>query len=413
MNKNIAKWEIVQAVWTLLKWLVLGVAIGAFVGAVGALFGHTLIWVGALRKLYPFVVYGLPLGGLVIVALYRGAKNTDDKGTNTVIGALQDGTDISFKMAPLIYISTTLTQLFGGSAGREGAALQLGGSIANKAAKILKMKDSSRRMLIMCGMTAGFSSLFGTPLAASVFSLEIACVGYLQLGGLVPCVISAYTGFFMAKLLKMPPEVFPVEAIPGVTPMLLLQVVALAVIVGVVSILFCKLLHGAEHVYSRFFKNPYLRIAAAGTLLVLLIGATGTRAYLGSGMHIIEEIFHHREGKWYDFLLKMLFTAVTLGAGFKGGEIVPSFTVGAALGFACSGILGLPVELAAACGMTGLFCGVTNCPITALLISFELFGYAGMPYYIIAVSVSYLISGYHSLYQKQRIIWSKTDLVQK
>lgn len=411
--KNIIKQDITQAFWTLVKWLVLGVAIGAIVGAVGALFGRTLIWVGALRKLYPFVVYGLPLGGLVIVALYRGAKNTDDKGTNTIIGALQDGTDIPFKMAPLIYISTTLTQLFGGSAGREGAALQLGGSIANKAAKLLKMKDSGRKMLIMCGMSAGFSALFGTPLAASVFSLEIACVGYMQLGGLLPCVISAFTGFFMAKLFNMPPEVFPVESVPGLTPVLLLQVAALAVIAGIVSILFCKLLHGAEHVYSHRIKNSYLRIAVAGLLLIILTGAFGTRAYLGSGMEIIEEIFHHGQGNWYDFLLKMLFTAVTLGAGFKGGEIVPSFTIGAALGFACSGILGLPVELAAACGMAGLFCGVTNCPITALLISFELFGFAGMPCYIVTIAVSYLISGYHSLYHKQRILCSKTDLVQK
>ncbi len=411
--KNIIKWDIFQGLWALAKWLVLGIAIGALVGSIGALFGRTLIWVNKLRSLYPFVIYGLPVGGLLIVLLYRATKNTDDRGTNTVIGALRETSDIPFKMAPLIFISTTLTQLFGGSAGREGAALQLGGSIANKAGKLLRLKDSSRKMLIMCGMSAGFSALFGTPLAASVFSLEIACVGYLQLAGLVPCVIAAYTGFFMAKLFGMPPEVFPVEAIPGVTPVLLLQVVALAVVVGVVSILFCQVLHGTEHLYEKYIKNQYLRIALAGVLLILLTCAVGTRDYLGSGMEIIEGIFHHGDAKWYTFLLKMLFTAVTLGAGFKGGEIVPSFTVGAALGFVCGGILGLPVELAAACGMAGLFCGVTNCPITALLISFELFGFAGMPCYIVAVSVSYVVSGYHSLYHKQQIVWSKTDLIRK
>ena len=413
MLKTIKQWELTKAVWTLFQWLVLGVTIGALVGTVGALFGHALIWANAMRKAYPFVVYGLPVGGLLIVALYRGAKNTDDRGTNTIIGALQDGTDISFKTAPLIFISTTITQLVGGSAGREGAALQLGGSIANNTAKLLRFKDSSRKMLIMCGMSAGFSALFGTPLAASFFSIEMACVGYLQLAGLVPCVISAYTGYFMAKLFQIPPEVFPVEAMPALTPVLLLQVVVLAVIIGLVSILFCKVLHGAEHAYAHYIKNPYLRIGIAGILLILLTGAMGTRAYLGSGMEIIEEIFHHGNAKWYTFLLKILFTAVTLGAGFKGGEIVPSFTIGAALGFVCGSLLGLPVELAAACGMAGLFCGVTNCPVTALLISFELFGFAAMPCYIVVVAVSYLISGYHSLYHKQKFIWSKTNLSRK
>lgn len=413
MLKTIKQWELTRAVWTLFQWLVLGVTIGALVGTVGALFGHALIWANAMRKAYPFVVYGLPVGGLLIVALYRGAKNTDDRGTNTIIGALQDGTDISFKTAPLIFISTTITQLVGGSAGREGAALQLGGSIANNTAKLLRFKDSSRKMLIMCGMSAGFSALFGTPLAASFFSIEMACVGYLQLAGLVPCVISAYTGYFMAKLFQIPPEVFPVEAMPALTPVLLLQVVALAVIIGLVSILFCKVLHGAEHAYAHYIKNPYLRIGIAGILLILLTGAMGTRAYLGSGMELIEEIFHHGNAKWYTFLLKILFTAVTLGAGFKGGEIVPSFTIGAALGFVCGSLFGLPVELAAACGMAGLFCGVTNCPVTALLISFELFGFAAMPCYIVVVAVSYLISGYHSLYHKQKFIWSKTNLSQK
>ena len=413
MLKTIKQWELTKAVWALFKWLVLGVTIGALVGTVGALFGHALIWANGVRKAYPFVVYGLPVGGLLIVLLYRGAKNTDDRGTNTIIGALQDGTDISFKTAPLIFISTTITQLVGGSAGREGAALQLGGSIANKAAKLLHFKDSGRKMLIMCGMSAGFSALFGTPLAASFFSIEMACVGYLQLAGLVPCVISAYTGYFMANLFQIPPEVFPVEAIPALTPVLLLQVAALAVIVGIVGILFCKVLHGAEHAYAHYIKNPYLRIGIAGVLLILLTGAVGTRAYLGSGMEIIEEIFHHGNVKWYTFLLKILFTAVTLGAGFKGGEIVPSFTIGAALGFACSSILGLPMELGAACGMAGLFCGVTNCPVTALLISFELFGFAGMPCYVVMIAISYLISGRHSLYHKQRIMGSKTEVAEK
>ena len=413
--KHIGRWDLTAAVWMLLKWLVLATFIGVLVGLIGALFGHTLIWVNKLRALYPFIIFGLPLGGLLIVALYRGMRNTNDKGTNTVIAALQEGAEIPFKMAPLIFISTTVTQLFGGSAGREGAALQLGGSLANKLGRLLRLQESDRRILIMCGMSAGFSALFGTPLAAAVFSMEIACVGYLQQGGLVPCVVASYSGFFIAKWLRIPPEVFPVSSVPVVSPVLLLQIVALAVVVGIVSIVFCKVLHGSEYLYDRYIKNQYLRIAVSGTLLIVLTGAVGTKAYLGSGMEIIEGIFHHGDGAWYTFLLKMVFTAVTLGAGFKGGEIVPSLTIGAALGFVCSGLLGLPGELAAACGMAGLFCGVTNCPVTALLISFELFGFEAMPCYIVCIAVSYLISGYHSLYRKQKFAWSKIKfgLVQK
>ena len=177
---------------------------------------------------------------------------------------------------------------------------------------------------------------------------------------------------------------------------------------GGMSSLFCILLHKTEHTYSKLFTNPYLRIAVAGAVIVVLAGILSTDMYLGSGMGIIEHIFHEGETPWYSFALKMLFTALTLGAGFKGGEIVPSFTIGAALGCTLAGILGLPVELAAACGMVGLFCGVTNSPITSLLIAFELFGFEGMPYYLLTVAVSYMTSGYHSLYHKQQIVVSKT-----
>ena len=196
--------------------------------------------------------------------------------------------------------------------------------------------------------------------------------------------------------------------IPAITPWNLLKLAAFAAVVGGISTVFCLLLHKAEHLYEKYIKNQYLRIALSGCILVLLTLLLGTNEYLGSGMGIIEHIFHEGQTHWYTFLLKMLFTAVTLGAGFKGGEIVPSFTVGAALGCAAAALLGLPAQLVAACGMAGLFCGVTNSPVTALLISFELFGFAGMPYYLVTVAVSYMVSGYQSLYHKQKILFSKT-----
>ena len=400
--------EYVLSVRYLLKWLYVGIVVGVLVGGVCAVFGHILVFANALRAQHPWILYTLPLGGLAIVALYRGCRNTSDKGTNTVVASIQESTDIPLRMAPLIFVATTITQLCGGSAGREGAALQLGGSIANRLGKWWKLKEESQRAIIMCGMSAGFSALFGTPLAAAVFSMEVVSVGIMHYAAIVPCVTASLTAHFVAEFMKVPPEVFPLTNLPAMTPLGMGKVILLAAVVGGVSILFCLLLHKAEHLYERFFKNQYLRIAVAGCILVALTLALGTDVYLGSGMGVIEHIFHGEGAKWYDFALKMLFTAVTLGAGFKGGEIVPSFTIGAALGWAMAGILGLPGELAAACGMVGLFCGVTNSPITSLLIAFELFGFAGMPYYLVSIAVSFMISGRHSLYHKQRIVLSKT-----
>ena len=414
MNKSILQkenvtGELLRDLLALGKWLILGCVMGLILGAVGSAFAHTLSWAVKFREAHGWIIYTLPLGGLLIVALYRGFRNTSDKGTNTVVLSIQESSDIPFKMAPLIYISTTLTQLCGGSAGREGAALQLGGSIGKKLGSLLRLDEDSQRILVMCGMSAGFSALFGTPMAAAVFSLEMVTVGIMRYGALVPCVTASLTAWLTAKFFQVPPEVFPVTAVPDVGAVPLLKILVLAAAAGGVSIAFCLLLHKAEHLYESRIRNQYLRIALAGCILVGLTLALQTKDYLGSGMGIIEHIFHGEGAPWYAFLLKMLFTAITLGAGFKGGEIVPSFTIGAALGWALAPLLGIPGDLAAACGMIGLFCGVTNSPITSLLIGFELFGFAGMPYYLVTVAVSFLLSGYESLYRKQKILMSKTS----
>lgn len=395
---------------TLIKWLALGVLVGLVVGAAGSLFAHVLAWVNQFRGSHSWVILTLPLGGLLIVALYRGSKNTADKGTNTVLSAVQGEAEISWKTAPLIFLSTAITHLCGGSAGREGAALQLGGSLATVLGKLVPIGEKDRRMMVMCGMSAGFSALFGTPLAAAVFSLEVACVGVMHYTALLPCVTAALIANFTAKFFQVPPEVFPLTDLPAMDPIGFFKIVLLAAVIAGIAVCFCKLMHAAEHLYQKYLKNPYLRIATAGCLVILLTIALQTDDYLGSGMGIIEHIFHEGETKPLAFLLKMLFTAVTLGAGFKGGEIVPSFTIGAAFGCVAAGVLGLPAELAAACGMAGLFCGVTNAPMTSILIAFELFGFAGMPYYLTAVAVSYLLSGNSSLYHTQKICHNKMSL---
>ncbi len=399
------------AVRVLIKWLAVASGIGLIVGGVASLFSHALIAVNNFRAAHPWIIWGLPIGGLAIVFLYRLFKNPGKHGTDVIISSIQATTDIPISMAPLIFVSTVITHLFGGSAGREGAALQLGGSIANRLGKVLKLNETDQYIIIMCGMSAGFSALFGTPLAATVFALEVTSVGIMHYSALIPCVTASMIASFVAGFLKVPPEVFTVAAVPAMEIGMFFKIVVFAAVMGGVSVLFCICLYSAEHLYDHFLKNPYVRIFAAGCVILALTALLGTTEYLGSGMGIIENIFHHGEmASPWAFLLKMVFTALTLCAGFKGGEIVPSLTIGAAFGSVAAMVVGLPVELAAACGMVGVFCGVTNSPIASLLLSFELFGFEGMPYYLITVAVSYMLSGYCGLYHQQRIMYSKTEM---
>jgi len=411
-SKKIVKHYVTSSAFStkvLVKWLFIASMIGVIVGAAASVFGHTLIAVNNFRAENPLIILGLPFAGLLIVFLYRFFKDQDDRGTNMVIASIHSSTGIPFRMAPLIFITTVITHLFGGSAGREGAAIQLGGSIANKIGKRIGLNRDDQHIIVMCGMSAGFSALFGTPMAATIFSLEVISVGIMHYSALVPCVTASMIAHFVAEFLKMPPEIFPVMAVPEMVPVLFGKTVLLAALFGVVSIVFCMIMHSAEHLLDHHLKNPYVKIFVSGVLILVLCGLLGSDMYLGSGMHIIEHVFHEGHADKLSFLLKMIFTALTIGAGFKGGEIVPSLTIGAAFGCVMAPLFGFDVPLAAAMGMIGVFCGVTNCPITSLLISFELFGFAGMPYYLTTAAVSYMLSGYYGLYHAQRIMYSKTE----
>ena len=411
-SKKIARHYVTSSVFSskvLIKWLAIASLIGVIVGVIASAFGHTLIAVNNFRAAHPMIILGLPFAGLAIVFLYRFFKDQDDRGTNMVIASIHSSTRIPFRMAPLIFITTVITHLFGGSAGREGAAIQLGGSIANKLGKRMKLSQNDQHIIVMCGMSAGFSALFGTPMAATLFSLEVISVGIMHYSALVPCVTASMIAHFIADYLRMPPEVFPIMAVPQIGAALFFKAVAMGAIFGVCSIVFCMIMHQVEHLLEHHLKNAYVKIFASGCMILVLCGLMGSDMYLGSGMSIIEHIFHEGETQTFAFLLKMIFTALTIGAGFKGGEIVPSLTIGAALGCVIAPLFGFDVSLAAAMGMIGVFCGVTNCPITSLLISFELFGFAGMPYYLTTVAVSYMLSGYYGLYHAQRIMYSKTE----
>ena len=363
-------------------------------------------YVTFLRTAHSWLILLLPAGGLVIVGLYHLFHDEKDTGTNLVISAIHSGDELPFRMAPLIFISTLITHLFGGSAGREGAALQMGGSIGNALGRLFRFDEKDKHVMIMCGMSAAFSALFGTPMAAAIFPMEMVSVGVMYYIALVPCVISSLVAHGIAVSFGVSNELFLIGEIPAFGILSSVKISVLAILCALVSILFCVILHQTGHLYKKLFKNPYLRVFAGGCLIVLLTCLVGNQSYNGTGINIIENCINGTV-RPEAFLLKMIFTALTLGAGYKGGEIVPSFFTGAAFGCLFGNLLGFSPTLCTAVGMTSVFCGVTNSPITSLLISFELFGYDGMPYFLLATAFSYMLSGYFGLYRSQKIVYSK------
>lgn len=390
-----------------LRWLLTGMLIGAVVGICGTGFAYGMKWVSETRASYPWLVCGLPLAGLLIVFIYHRAGVRHSRGTNLILLAVRTRERVPLRMAPLIVCGTLLTHLCGGSAGREGAALQMGGSLAQQIGRWLKAEEKSMHIFTMCGMSACFAALFGTPVAAAVFAMEVVSVGIMHYSALVPCTTAALTADVIARYFHVSHMGFQVPEISASFDLLTGgRVCLLAVGAAVVSILFCIALRKTGECYERWLKNQYARAFVGGLLVVILAAVLGTGDYLGVGEQVIEEAVsgHARPEA---FLLKIVFTALTLEAGFKGGEIVPTLFIGSTFGCVAGGLLGLEPSFGAVIGMLSLFCGVTNCPITAVLIALELFGGAGVEWFLLAAAVSYMLSGYFGLYSKQKILYSK------
>ena len=390
----------------LLKWIIVAGTTGAILGFVGAYFARAITGVTQIRGEHPWVLYLLPIIGIIIAALYK--HGNEKGGTNLVLESLHEGKRIPLRMAPMIFIATILTHLGGGSGGREGAALQLGGSIAQFLGKLFRLDERNTKLIIMCGMSAGFAALFGTPLAATVFAMEVVTVGIMHFSALFPCSIAALTASTVALEFGGHAEAFHVLNIPEFGFNSGIKVAILAFMCAGLSIVFCKTLHGTGKLYKKYIPNVYLRAAVAGVLIILLTKLLGTTDYLGAGGHIIERAM---EGEVVPsaFLMKIIFTAITLEAGFKGGEIVPTLFVGATFGCLFGNLIGFEPSLCAACGMLALFSAMTNSPLATLVLGFELFGFEGMPFYLLAVAIGYLESGYYGLYKGQKVMYSKTQ----
>ena len=391
-------------------WSCGGICIGFVIGLVGIAFHLALEWATEFRTAHPMLLWLLPFGGLAIVLAYRLAGQEKDRGTNFILVAVRANEAVTLRTAPLIFFSTVVTHLLGGSAGREGAALQLGGSIASSFGRIFQLNEREGRIMTMCGMAGAFSAIFGTPLAATIFTLEVVDVGSMQYAALLPCLVSALLGVFISGKMGLAPEAFVLQAEAAPTPDNLVRVIILGALLAALSIFFCELLHVTPKLYRKFFPNIYLRGAAGGVLIIALTRLLGTTDYNGAGAAVIEAAIDG-EAVPYAFLLKMLFTALTLGAGFKGGEIVPIFFTGATFGCVAAPLLGLPPQLGAALGMVALFCGCTNSPLASICLAIEVFGGQCVSLFALACAVSYMLSSYFSLYREQHFLHSKLRIV--
>lgn len=389
-----------------IRWGIFSAFVGLFVGAFSTLFAFCLRQVTSFRTENPWLILCLPLAGVVIVFLYGVFRYKNDKGTNMVLSSIHAEAEVPFRMAPLIFISTIITHLFGGSAGREGAALQLGGSIGQQLGKLFCFDEKDQRIVVMCGMSAAFSAIFGTPIAASIFSMEVVSVGVMYYAALVPCVFSSLVASKFANHMGIGPNVFKIHNMPLFEIVPSLKIIGLALCCAALSVVFCMALHSLGDFYRNKLKNPYIRIIVSSLVIILLTIILQTDDYMGAGVPVIQRAIQGNVEP-LAFVWKIVFTALTLEAGFKGGEIVPSFFVGATFGCLFGHIVGISPSLCAAVGMMSVFCGVTNCPITSMLIAFELFGYHGVPFFLLGISVSYLMSGYYGLYHDQTIVYSK------
>ncbi len=394
---------------TFLKWVVISVAVGFLGGIVGGAFHLLVDRVTEYRAENTYLLLLLPVGGIVITFLYKHFAAKEHIDTNRVIESVRDNKNVPIVMVPLIFASTVITHMLGGSAGREGAALQLGGGIGYNVGKLLKLSERDMHIIVMSGMSSVFSALFGTPVTAAVFSLEVVSVGVFNYAGILPCVISSVCAYMLAGALGISPVRFENVAFAEVSALLLVKTAVLALLCALLSIVFCMTIEKCHKLSKKFLPNMYLRSVAGAVIIVALTYAVGTYDYNGAGMDVIAKAMSGT-AEYEAFALKLLFTAITIAAGFKGGEIVPAFFVGSSFGCAFGPLLlGLDAPMAAALGFVSLFCGVVNCPVASMILAIEVFGTEGILYFAVACGVSYMLSGNFGLYKSQKIVYSKLD----
>jgi H+/Cl- antiporter ClcA len=404
------------------RWAVMLAPMALAVGSLCAAFLWALDRATELRFQYPWLLFGLPLAGLAVGLVYSWKGRPAEAGNNLIVEQIHEpGGGVPLRMAPLIVVATVVTHLFGGSAGREGTAVQLGGSLASAFARLFRLKPEDIRILLMGGVAAGFGAVFGTPIAGAVFALEVAAVGRIEYAALTPCLAAAVLADWTCHAWGIHHLLYRIAFAAGsgrggsgsgicVDPLLLIEVAGASVAFGLTSLLFSEANHALGAAFKRLIPFAPLRPVVGGAIVIALVYALGTREYLGLGVWspnpedvTISRFFDGAHIHAWSWALKMLFTVVTLSAGFKGGEVTPLFFIGAALGNALSGLLGAPTDLMAALGFVAVFAGAANTPLACTLMGIELFGSTYTVYIATACFIAYLASGHTGIYLSQRV----------
>lgn len=406
----LARLEQLPLFFYLLKWAGLSALSGACIGSASALLLVSLEWATSFRESHLWIIALLPLAGLLIGLMYHYLAGTASRGNNFLIEEIRSPHDIiPFRMAPLVYIGTVLTHLFGGSAGREGTGVQMGGAIADRFSKIFRLPRRDHRVMVAIGISAGFASVFGTPLAGAVFGLEVIIVGRMRYESILPVFLSAAFAHLTCHAWGVVHTIYPEPVVPDLSIANILWVACAGIVFGIVAMWFSRSIVFWGGLAKKFIAYPPLRPLVGGVVIAVAVWLLGTTKYIGLGVPSIVASFSEQQ-MWYDFLLKLIFTTFTIGVGFKGGEVTPLFFVGATLGSALSLLIPLPMSLLAGLGFVAVFAGATNTPIACTLMGLELFGVAPGIYLGIACVVAYLFSGHTGIYTSQ-VVGSPKHLI--
>ncbi len=385
----------------LIKWIFLSTIVGVLAGSASAFFLISLDWVTNWRENHLWIIAFLPLAGLTIGLAYHYWGTEVVKGNNLLIEEFHNPKKlIPFKMAPLVLFGTLVTHLFGGSAGREGTAVQMGAAISDQFSKLFSLNDNDRKIILIIGISAGFAAVFGTPLAGAVFALEVMVFGKIKTEAILPSLIAAFLADFTCTAWNVSHTQYSIPTVPEPAALNLLWAVLAGMIFGLTSWLFSKSMHFWTSLFKSMIKYAPFRPLIGGVFIALAVYLIGNTKYIGLGIPVIVNAFNE-DLNTYDFLLKILFTTFTIGAGFKGGEVTPLFFIGASLGNALVWFVPLPVALLAGMGFAAVFSGATNTPIACTLMGIELFGVESAIFIGIACVVSYFFSGHTGIYTSQ------------
>ncbi len=397
-----------QFIKTYGKKIALSVLVGNLSGMAAAVFLILLDAATNWRLAHSKIIWFLPFAGLFIGWCYHQYGGTSEKGTGLILEEIHDPKNtIPLRMAPFVLIGTVLTHLFGGSAGREGTAVQMGSTLADQLTGLLKLSKDERRNLLIAGAGAGFSAAIGTPLAGALFGLEVIHIGKIRFFALLECLVSSYVAFYVCRFMGAPHSQFPaLESLTYNLPTFLV-VILLGAIFGLYANGFMQLTHLVEKLQNKFVSKTCLRPFVGGLILVGLYYLEGSYRYAGLGIESIQSLFETSAGG-LDALYKMLFTSITVGSGFKGGEFIPLVFIGTSLGSFLATLLPISVALSAALGFAAVFGAAANTPIACAVMACELFGWQVAPYALVCCWIAYFMTGHLGIYKNQKIVYSKS-----